>query len=55
MLRTIRAKGKGLSLSTEGVYKNYSLDKPALHEAGYDSYLTAWVFQQLGHIDKNYE
>ncbi len=26
---------------------NYDLSKPALHEAGFDAYLTGWIFYQL--------
>lgn len=28
-------------------FESYDLDKPCLHEAGFDSYLTAWVFLHL--------
>jgi hypothetical protein len=28
-------------------FELYDLNKPALHEAGFDSYLTSWVFLHL--------
>lgn len=38
-------------LALDGPFSRYSLDKAALHEAGYDSYLTAWVYQQIMKFD----
>jgi hypothetical protein len=34
------------TLTLDPPFDRYSLDKAALHEAGYDSYITAWVYQQ---------
>lgn len=34
-------------MTLDSPFNRYSLDNQALHEAGYDSYITAWVFQQM--------
>lgn len=34
-------------------FESYDLDKPCLHEAGFDSYLTAWVFLHLPNCKEN--
>lgn len=34
-------------MSQEKEFTRYDLNKPNLHEAGYDSYITAWLFTQM--------
>jgi hypothetical protein len=42
-----RHAGRLSTVSLEGEFKRYSLENPNLHEAGYDSYVTAWVYMQM--------
>ncbi len=42
-----RYAGKLSTVALEGEFKRYSLENPSLHEAGYDSYITAWVYLQM--------
>ena len=46
-----------ISLVLEPDFRQYDIDKPALHVAGYDSFLTVWVYMQLCKVlgDKNYD
>lgn len=53
LVRLLREDQKATDLHLDQDYCSYSLDNPNLHEAGYDSYITAWVFQQFLRIEDN--
>lgn len=36
-----------MSIKLPADFSRYDLSNPALHEAGFDSYLTGWIFYQL--------
>ena len=56
LVPTIRErKQKLITMQSQGVFSKYSLDKQALHEAGYDSFMTAWVYQQMTLLVKDYQ
>lgn len=42
-------------MTLESPFDRYSLENPNLHEAGYDSYITAWVYQQMMKIFEDLE
>lgn len=42
-----RYPNKLTSLGLEAEFKRYSMENQSLHEAGYDSYITAWVYMQM--------
>lgn len=42
-----RYAGRLTALALDGEFRRYSLENPNLHEAGYDSYVTAWVYLQM--------
>lgn len=48
MVKSIRCNNeKKLSSSDTDSFGKYNLENQALHEAGYDSFLTAWVYIQM--------
>ena len=44
---------KPTEFTFEKPFNKYTIDKQILHEAGYDSYLTAWVYQQAMKLKDN--
>lgn len=35
-------------------FERYELKNQVLHEAGFDSYLTGWIYYQLSELSKSY-
>lgn len=43
------------TITSEKGFENYTLDVKSMHEAGYDSFITVWVFMQMLKLKQDIE